>query len=99
VEKSKSDLPYWCGRCGWHKVAEKGHTCDGCKRRDAQNAAMWACLKCWKCGKPAMGFNINGAFCRDEDHYPRQGQGDFHRIEGEGIVGMIVPIRDKSDAD
>ncbi len=29
-----------------------------------------ASLKCWKCGKPACGYNRFAAFCYEESQYP-----------------------------
>ena len=62
---------FYCGRCGVNKTAIRGASCHDCKARYAAEEEAWKQRTCSACGKPAVGFNIFGAFCSDE-HYPRK---------------------------
>ena len=80
---------YYCAKCGVQQI-NTGIWCQLCIDRQQQNDKMWSQLKCWKCSKPAIGYNIFGAFCSHK-HYPKKdSEGNFNYFIGKNIAGMEV---------
>lgn len=92
-----ADYKYWCSRCGWYRVSKIGKICGNCMSQQKMYDEMWENLKCGVCGKQAVGFNINGAFCSDA-HFPWSNTNSI-KFEGEGVVGMALPISEGKPLD
>lgn len=63
LEKVDPDNPFWCSRCGEHRVPTGGTVCKSCKDRIEWEQRVWAEAKCLICGEHALTWHVRGFRC------------------------------------
>ena len=72
------EMPFWCGRCGFCRVAVRGESCEVCRSRPTLDGTA-----CGICGKPSEFMYVWGFRCREHEMTQKPSQ----TVEGNGFVG------------